>query len=137
MTVTPTYIAHHENVLEAFGYWPSFHDAPVLRVKQVDQQVELIVQTWEITPELDDRGCFVLTKHHEIGFRFEGVVSCRLETLGNILMSLKFTPPSATVDRGVFEVQIESVMGAEFDGHVVACSGEVTHVQAIQANAMA
>ncbi len=30
MTSVPTYLRNHEAVLNAFGYWPDFHDARVL-----------------------------------------------------------------------------------------------------------
>jgi hypothetical protein len=30
MILTPSYLRNNEAVVEAFGYWPSFQDAPVL-----------------------------------------------------------------------------------------------------------
>jgi hypothetical protein len=70
---TPTYLRNHQIVLDAYGYWPSFHDAPLLSFGPSSAQasaVELGVHMAEMTSEVDARGYFGSIKHHLISFVF-------------------------------------------------------------------
>jgi hypothetical protein len=56
-----------------FGYWPSFHDAEVtsLHLNRKGNST-LRVHTWEMTKQVDEKGYYVLDKHVEVEFVFEG-----------------------------------------------------------------
>ena len=69
------FVNGHEKLTAIFGHWPSFHDAEVLalgyeRQRRVGPTILLAVHLWEMTPELDERGYFVLVKHTRATFRF-------------------------------------------------------------------
>jgi hypothetical protein len=61
------------DVLAWFGYWPTFHDAEVLSIA-LNRSGEscVAIQAWEITPEIDPSGSFVLAKHAVVTFRLTG-----------------------------------------------------------------
>lgn len=131
MRETPSYISGFESVVAAFGYWPSFHDSPVLTFKRTSEFVELQVEAWEMTSEVDSRGYFVLTKRHEIGFRFAGISSAELDDFipDNILFELGFSPVAHFQSTGQFQVDLDSAMGGDLCGRFTATSGEVTFVR--------
>ena len=57
-----------------FGYWPSFHDAEILGLDLNRKgSSSLLVHTWEMTKEIDDKGYYVLAKHVVVEFIFEAV----------------------------------------------------------------
>lgn len=57
-----------------FGYWPSFHDAEIVGLHLNRKgSSSLRVHTWEMTKEIDDKGCYVLAKHILVEFIFEAV----------------------------------------------------------------
>jgi hypothetical protein len=62
-----------------FGYWPSFHDAEIVNL-QLNRKggSSLFAHTWEMTKELDEKGCFVMTKHIVVEFLFDGVFDLNL-----------------------------------------------------------
>jgi Immunity protein 50 len=63
---------------EIFGRWPSFHDAEVLSVS-LDRRgdsgptLDFSIYVFEMTPEVDGEGFFVLQKHTDVVLRFTGV----------------------------------------------------------------
>jgi hypothetical protein len=80
-----------------FGYWPSFHDAEVVRLELMrapspsDEPGLLAeVHAFEITDEVGPGGYFVLRHHVLVAFRFRGVDQLRLEGWNhqNVLMGL-------------------------------------------------
>jgi len=62
MIRTPTSIRDFERVVDAYGYWPSFPDSPVLRFRQDNDSIELEVEAWEMTSETDDESYYKLIR---------------------------------------------------------------------------
>ena len=56
-----------------FGYWPRFHDAEVLSIC-LDRPGEsrIAIYAFEMTPNLDSSGRYVLSKHAVVTFCLEG-----------------------------------------------------------------
>jgi Immunity protein 50 len=131
MIEPPNYIAGFEKVVAAFGYWPSFHDAPVLSFDLSQDHIDLQLEAWEMTPEVDAKGFFVLAKQHEIGFRFSRIVSTNLDEFiaENILHHLTFSSSADFALNGSFDVELESAMGSDMCGEFTACCGEITCVR--------
>ncbi|HSS96439.1 MAG TPA: Imm50 family immunity protein [Terriglobales bacterium] len=52
-----------------FGYWPTFHDAVILKF-QINQESKsfLVIHAWEMTKEVDAHGYYKLTKHVVVDF---------------------------------------------------------------------
>ena len=78
---------------EWFGYWPSFHDAEVVRLhlnRKAPAPSSLVVHTWEMTKELDARGYYVLAKHVVVEFLMNEVVDLSLRGFShqNVLFGL-------------------------------------------------
>jgi hypothetical protein len=133
MTPAPSYLQNNEAVMEAFGYWPSFHDAPVIGFWQDTTPpgtLELEVHGWEMTQEVDARGYFKLIKHHLVRFRFLGISEAELDqfTSGNILFGLRFSTAGEFKAEGKFKVTMDSAMGSDLSGAFSARSGEVVEV---------
>lgn len=63
-----------------FGFWPSFHDAEVLRIHlNRCGESTVVIHTWQRTDEVDARGYFVLTKHVVVTFVLEAILKVELE----------------------------------------------------------
>jgi hypothetical protein len=109
MSFVPTYIENRVKLTETFGYWPRFHDSPVNSLTFANQKIDLIIQVWEMTSEIDDKGYFILKNHHLVHFRFDGIsdISLKEPELGNILFELSF---SELDDSHRFDVTLDSVM---------------------------
>jgi Immunity protein 50 len=60
-------------VIQWFGYWPTFHDAEVLSIK-LDRSgtSTLAIRAFETTREVDSSGHYVQAKHATVTFYFEG-----------------------------------------------------------------
>jgi hypothetical protein len=133
MIATPSYIRNAEAVVKAFGYWPSFHDAPVVGFRY-DQEgagaVDLTVHGWEMTADVDERGFFRLIKHHLISFVFLGISDAELDQFDpeNILLGLSFSSLEELDADGRFRVTLDSAMGGERCGSFSARSGEIVEV---------
>ena len=65
-----------QDVVDWFGYWPSFHDAEVLSIS-FDRLsgCRASIHAFETTSELDRAGHYVVTKHVVIVFFMEGFTS--------------------------------------------------------------
>jgi hypothetical protein len=62
-----------------FGYWPSFHDAEIVRLDLRRREPSTLdVATWEMTKETDARGYFVLAKHVVVTFVLDEVANLEL-----------------------------------------------------------
>ena len=79
MSSVPTYLRNHQAVIDAFGYWPEFHDSPVLSFRADAESIILELEAWEMTDEVDAQGYFKLTKRHAVGLEFHDIVSIDLE----------------------------------------------------------
>ncbi len=131
MVQVPSYLRNFQEVVDAFGYWPSFHDSPVLRFEVAADSIELEIKAWEMTSETEGRGHFKLTKEYEIGFRFSGLASTELDEfiVNNILFGLLFSPDEESRERGHFSVELDSAMGCDLCGRFSAKEGEVLFVR--------
>lgn len=67
------------DVVAWFGYWPDFHDSEVLSIK-LDRSIEseVSIHAFEMTPEIDNRGYYVLAKHAIVTFLLQGFPRDRL-----------------------------------------------------------
>lgn len=104
------FISDFHLVLEAFGRWPSFHDAEVHRFV-LDRTrrspngatvpaIELVVRGWNLVR--DEKNCLLKADNDSIvHFRFEEVTDVEFDGFNhqNVLESLEFTlvPTKATV----------------------------------------
>ena len=61
------------DVIAWFGHWPTFHDAEVLSIT-LDRSGEsrVAIHAFEVTPEVNARGQYVLTKHAVVTFFLDG-----------------------------------------------------------------
>jgi hypothetical protein len=67
-----------------FGYWPTFHDAEVIRLHLNRSDAStLALHTWETTNEVDKKGFYVLTKHVVVEFVMKEVVGLSLNGFNN------------------------------------------------------
>jgi hypothetical protein len=134
MTPAPPYLRNTGPVVKAFGYWPSFHDAPVVAFhydRGGPGAVEFTLHGCEMTAEVDERGFFKLIKHHLVRFAFHGITDADLDRFtsgGNILFGLGFSSPEEFVAGGKFSVDLDSAMGGDLCGSFSARSGEVLGV---------
>lgn len=133
MIQDPTYLANRQAVIDAYGYWPDFHDSPVLRFVEGEETIEMELEAWEMTPETDERGYIKLIKNHVIGFRFSGIVSKNLDSFArdSCLFVLGFSSPGDCAAAGCFTVELDSAMGSELCGSFCAREGEVLFVRAL------
>jgi hypothetical protein len=133
----PTFIRNYQAVIDHFGYWPSFHDANVMSYTGPApgrDTVDLVVHTWEMTPEVDSKGYYVLRKHVLITFRFTGVHHASLDDFdsGNILFGMAITRPESDVS---IRVELDSVM--DMSGAFSAESAEIVSVVPATASGVA
>jgi Immunity protein 50 len=62
-----------------FGYWPSFHDAEVIWLHLNRRAASsLLLHTWEMTKETDERGYYVLAKHVVVEFVLQEILGLSL-----------------------------------------------------------
>ena len=97
------FIHGYEQVLKAFGRWPSFHDGEVHRVildrtRKAENgdffpSIELLVHGWNMTSEVTKDGYYKLEQQHIVHFLFEYVTDLELDGLNhqNVLSGLDFT----------------------------------------------
>jgi Immunity protein 50 len=90
-------VSNSEALTSIFGKWPSFHDAEVLRIR-LDRgeglsgaSLEADIHAWEMTPEVDARGFFVLRHHTLVTLRFDDIAELDLHGFNhqNVLWDLK------------------------------------------------
>jgi hypothetical protein len=68
-------IQNEQLLTDRFGYWPSFHDAEILRAR-FDREgpdapwMECDIHVFEMTSDVDSSGHYVLTKHTLVTLRF-------------------------------------------------------------------
>jgi len=136
---TPTYVFNHELVVTAFGYWPSFHDSEVISLlmdrRKIlfdtvhNARIELVVHAFEMSAQVDEKGYFVLNKHHLVHFEFETVDEVRLQGFNhqNALMSLVFEElPRDAAGNHSFKVGLNDAFG--IGGEFTSSEGRVLSV---------
>ncbi len=63
-----------------FGFWPSFHDAEVVRLHLNRKGPSyLAAHTWEMTERVDSKGYYELAKHAVVQFVLEDLLTLSLE----------------------------------------------------------
>lgn len=131
MPTVPTYLRNYQAVIDAFGYWPDFHDSPVLSFRADAESIILEVEAWEMTDEVDAQGYFKLTKRHDVGFEFQDIVSTDLDEFipENILFELGLSSDEERQEQGFFTVVLDSAMGSDLCGEFRARSGFVSFVR--------
>lgn len=127
MWPTPTYLKGYEEVVAVYGYWPSFHDSPLIDFVDQGDSIEFEVEAWELTSEADERGFLKSIKHHYVRFRFDGVTSRELNQCApsNTFLDICFSDRQDWEKTGAFKVELNSVMDAEFCGQFMARSGGI------------
>ena len=72
----PTYlqgVAGSRELLNWFGYWPSFHDAEVISLTLNRRGAScLLLYTWEMTEEINERGQYILTNTSSLSSCWSG-----------------------------------------------------------------
>lgn len=104
-------------LVERFGSWPSFHDAEVVRLA-LDRRgddgptAEMLVHTWAMRDEVDERGSYVLEKHTLVRFMFERLTACELFDFNqqNVLSGLGIESDASDGEAG-FRVAFQSIWG--------------------------
>jgi immunity protein 50 of polymorphic toxin system len=83
-------ITGSELVTQVFGYWPSFHDAEVVRMSlettaspSAGPDVRADIYAFEITNEVAPDGTLVLRHKVLVSFRFSGVDNLLVKNFGN------------------------------------------------------
>jgi hypothetical protein len=67
-----------DELVQWFGYWPTFHDSEVLSIELTRSHGSRVrIHAFERTSEVDDRGYYVLAKHAIVTFTLEGFPSDR------------------------------------------------------------
>ena len=75
-----------------FGYWPSFHDAEVISLSlHRSGASSLVLHTWEVSKEIDEKGYYVLAKHAVVEFLMKRVVDLDLSGFNqqNVIFGLE------------------------------------------------
>ena len=69
-----------EELYDWFGFWPSFHDAEVVKLHLNRRGASnLLIHIWEMTKNVDSKGYYELVKHVVVEFTLEGVSALSLE----------------------------------------------------------
>jgi hypothetical protein len=67
-------IVGDDNVVNWFGYWPTFHDAVVVDSHlNCSGPCSVTLHTWNMTNDVDARGYYILDKHAIVTFEFGNV----------------------------------------------------------------
>ena len=132
----PMLIRGSELVTNVFGYWPSFHDAEVVRLgleraEPYDAGPNLVadIHTFEMTSDVSATGEYVLNNHVLVSFRFMGIDQFRLEGFNNqnVLMGLTITDICThQLEHLKYEVQFDGSFGLE--AHFLCCDAVVENV---------
>lgn len=121
------HIENRNKITDAFGYWPSFHDAEIkeLRLTVADGEpwvpgsvspvLDMVVCVFEMTKDLTPEGYFILTKHTLARLRFRNVDSLQMAGFShqNCIFDLEFVlePASPPQIGNLLLVRIDSSVG--------------------------
>jgi Immunity protein 50 len=87
-----------KDLLDWFGYWPTFHDAEIvsLSLNRHGESV-LTVHTWHMTSRVDDKGFYVLERHVVVSLYFSQIVDLELTGFSqqNVVSSIAFQKEDA------------------------------------------
>ena len=105
------------DLINWFGYWPSFHDAEVLEVELHRAGLSKIrIHTWETQRDrTDNQGCYLRTKHVMGSFLLEEVMDVHLEGFNhqNVITGLDLKQQG-----GDYNIGLEGIYGV--DGSITA-----------------
>lgn len=130
------YITNHEQVIRAFGYWPSFHDSEVRSLtldrnsvlfgQIADARLDVILHAFEWTRET--KPAF---NHHLVNFRFYGIQEIVLDSFNhqNALLEFKVEEWRRGPDAPI-GLRLTFVPAFGLAGFLRASSGEVLSVVA-------
>lgn len=114
-------ITGSELVTEVFGYWPSFHDAEVVRMflettasPSAGPELRADIYAFEITNEVAPDGTLVLRHKVLVSFRFSGVDNLLVKDFGNqnAIMGLSIVDiRSRQMEAVKFEVRFDGAFG--------------------------
>ena len=106
---------------DIFGRWPSFHDAEILRVvldrgdvQSFSPYLQATIHVFEMTPQIDERGSYVLKNHVAVSLRFIEIYELKLEEFNqqNVLQGLSISNVSnRQLERIRFEVSFDGIFG--------------------------
>lgn len=115
MDQPPVPVVNANRLLDVFGYWPSFHDAEVHRVvldrgaRDEQPSVTLLVNVYDSSGALDDRGYYNERVNVMVTLRFTDVEDLALSDLG--------------VQNVISELRLESQPGARIAVELGPCFG--------------
>ena len=67
-------IAGAQELYDWFGYWPSFHDAEVSKLRlSIGETSHLVLHTWQMTNKIDAKGFYETTKHIVVEFELKSI----------------------------------------------------------------
>lgn len=103
MEQPPVPVAHAERLLEAFGYWHSFHDAEVHRAvldrggAEERPSITLLINVYDSSGALDERGYYDVRVNVMVTLKFSDVDDMELGDLGaqNVINELRLEPQPA------------------------------------------
>lgn len=122
-------------VIEAFGYFPDFHDAEIIKLeinrnRTPEESYSTVSLTftlhgWEMTSEITASGHFQLRKHHLITFRFDHIDEVKIQNFNhqNVISELSICKIEPVIDHALIQVDFGSCFGIE--GGFRAVSGSV------------
>ena len=129
-----TGIVGYEKLISLFGYWPTFHDAEVLKItvdrgqRGVDfaPKIDVEIYLYEMTSELDEQGNFVLKSHSKVHIQFRNIAKLQIDDFNhqNALWGILFE--HTLQDNLQFQVTFESSYG--FGAEFRCCEIEVVSV---------
>lgn len=111
-------VRNRELLTNVFGYWPSFHDAEVLRIELSRGGPTLIsdVYVFRMTSAVDANGYYVLDNQVIATLAFSNVVTLSLSAFNhqNVLMELSIVDVRSEQNEGInYQVQFSSSFGVE------------------------
>ncbi|CAN5880862.1 hypothetical protein BH11VER1_BH11VER1_31130 [soil metagenome] len=125
-------------VTDAFGYFPTFHDAEIIKI-YLDRNttpkedyptvsITFVLHGWEMTSDITPSGHYRLTKHHLIKFQFDSVdeVDLRYFNHQNVISELAIEAINPVTDHALLRIDFGSCYGLE--GGFRASSGSVIEV---------
>lgn len=117
------FIKGSEQLVQAMGYWPSFHDATVVESSRTADSFSVKLHVFAMTDKMDSVGYYLLEKHHLVSFRFLGVKTNTLPAgyANDCLSSLTFRKSGE-----LLQAEFESHM--DQDGIIICAGISVTEV---------
>jgi hypothetical protein len=116
-------IEHGKLLTDIFGRWPSFHDSEVISLELFrdpkdtnEPSLRAKIYVFEATPEVDNRGFFILKNHVLATLIFRGIDDNSIAGFNqqNVLSDLVIVDISSRqLDQLKFEVHFPSLFGVE------------------------